>query len=162
MGLALGCLLLNLPWHVTAVMLAEEERDYVRRADTLLSEAATALSGALQCIHTYHATLHTTMCTHARTDALPAAHDVPCDSTGLPLSWVPRLEPRRFGKVLKGDVAACRDVGRRWGVLLDPVYSLAGWEVAMAAAAQGETVAYWHQGGGLGLFGVAQRMPYEF
>jgi 1-aminocyclopropane-1-carboxylate deaminase/D-cysteine desulfhydrase-like pyridoxal-dependent ACC family enzyme len=47
----------------------------------------------------------------------------------LPLSWVPRVVPRRFGKVLPGEACACRYVARATGVLLDPIYTLAGWEV---------------------------------
>ena len=28
----------------------------------------------------------------------------------LPIKWVPRIQPRRFGKVLPGEIGACRQV----------------------------------------------------
>ncbi len=52
------------------------------------------------------------------------------------------------------------------GILLDPIYSLAAWEVAeeMAGKTRGEegSVAMLHSGGMMGLFGVAQRFPDQF
>ena len=94
------------------------------------------------------------------------------------LRWVQRPAPRKFGKVLPGEVAACRTVAQRHGILLDPIWSLAAWEVscqlaAAAAAADGgsgaataeqggEQVVMLHTGGMLGLCGLAQRFPDQF
>lgn len=155
MGLALGCRLLNLPWHVTGVILAEQHDAYVQRANALLADAASELQGTVA---------YSKVCpgdtTYAVTDDVAGA--IPASCQDLPLSWVPRRTPRPFGKVYARDVEACRQVGRTCGVLLDPVYSLAGWEVAEEMAGKGAEVVYWHQGGGLGLFGMAQRMPDAF
>ena len=54
-------------------------------------------------------------------------------------------------------------VAQKTGILLDPIYSLAAWEVAaeMAGAAEGN-VAMLHSGGMMGLFGLAQRFPDQF
>ncbi len=84
------------------------------------------------------------------------------------LIWAPRLTPRKFGKVLPGEVAQCRAVAQRHGILLDPIWNLAAWEAAaqLAAAAEasgsGERVAMLHTGGHLGLCGLAQRWPDQF
>jgi D-cysteine desulfhydrase len=54
-------------------------------------------------------------------------------------------------------------VAQETGILLDPIYSLAAWEVAtgMAGATQSR-VAMLHNGGMMGLFGLAQRFPDQF
>ncbi len=57
-------------------------------------------------------------------------------------------------------------VAQETGILLDPIYSLAAWEVAEEVAAapgaeQGRT-AMLHSGGMMGLFGLAQRFPDQF
>ena len=84
------------------------------------------------------------------------------------LAWVPRLTPRKFGKVLPGEVAQCQAVAQRHGILLDPMWNLAAWEIAaqLAAAAEAggarERVAMVHTGGHLGLCGLAQRWPDQF
>ena len=104
------------------------------------------------------------------------------------LAWVPRAVPRKFGRVLPGEVEACRAVAQRHGVLLDPIWHLAAWEEACrlaaggtpahdrdcdgsgsgssegaaAAAAPGELIAMLHTGGTLGLCGLAQRFPDRF
>lgn len=67
--------------------------------------------------------------------------------------------------MLDGDVEACAEVARATGVLLDPVYTLAGFEVAsdLASRETGDrTVAMLHTGGTLGLMGVAQRHSGRF
>ena len=61
-------------------------------------------------------------------------------------------------------------VARETGVLLDPVYSLAAWEMAVQqaqaegakAAGMGSRVCMLHCGGMHGLYGLAQRYPAEF
>ena len=84
------------------------------------------------------------------------------------LAWVPRLTPRKFGKVLPGEVAQCQAVAQRHGILLDPMWNLAAWEIAaqLAAVAEAdgsrERVAMIHTGGHLGLCGLAQRWPDQF
>lgn len=82
----------------------------------------------------------------------------------LPLEWVERPLPRRFGKVLAGEVAACGRIARQHGILLDPIYSLAAWEVAeqLACREGRRSVAMLHAGGSLALFGLAQRFPDQF
>lgn len=84
------------------------------------------------------------------------------------LRWATRAAPRKFGRVLPGEVQRCREVAQRHGLLLDPVWTLAAWEAACAAAAEaamqaeGERVAMLHTGGMLGLCGLAQRWPDQF
>ena len=81
------------------------------------------------------------------------------------LAWVPRLTPRKFGKVLPGEVARCQAVARQHGILLDPIWNLAAWEAAEQladAGGSGERVAMLHTGGHLGLCGLAQRWPAQF
>lgn len=75
---------------------------------------------------------------------------------------------RRFGNVLPGEVRACQSVAQQTGILLDPIYTLAGWEAATKLSlendceGQGDDVVMLHTGGSLGLFGLAQRYPKEF
>ena len=82
----------------------------------------------------------------------------------LPLNWVERPLPRRFGNVLAGEIAACRRIARQHGILLDPIYSLAAWEVAeqLACAEGSRHIAMLHAGGSLALHGLAQRFPDQF
>uniref|UniRef100_A0A453FAM8 Tryptophan synthase beta chain-like PALP domain-containing protein n=1 Tax=Aegilops tauschii subsp. strangulata TaxID=200361 RepID=A0A453FAM8_AEGTS len=71
----------------------------------------------------------------------------------------------RFGKVLGGEIASCRQVARQTGILLDPVYTLAAWEQAVDLCrgdGREAKVAMIHTGGTLGLFGLAQRYPQHF
>lgn len=72
----------------------------------------------------------------------------------------------RFGRILPGEVATCRQIARETGILLDPIYTLAGWDMASKLCqcrgdSKGE-VALLHTGGTLGLFGLAQRYPLQF
>jgi 1-aminocyclopropane-1-carboxylate deaminase/D-cysteine desulfhydrase-like pyridoxal-dependent ACC family enzyme len=56
-------------------------------------------------------------------------------------------------------------VAKETGILLDPIYSLAAWEVACKLAsdsANGLDVLLLHTGGTLGLHGLAQRFPEQF
>ena len=56
-------------------------------------------------------------------------------------------------------------VAQNHGILLDPIYSLAAWEVAtqMMQTHQGDCrTVMLHTGGALGLQGVAQRYPEWF
>lgn len=72
----------------------------------------------------------------------------------------------RFGRILPGEVETCQGIARKIGILLDPIYTLAGWEVAnklchSTGVGDGEVVLL-HTGGTLGLFGLAQRYPLQF
>ncbi|CAL8470386.1 g9928 [Coccomyxa elongata] len=135
-GLALGVALMGLPWKVHGVMLAGSEEYYNRQQQEL---------------------------TAAFTAAFAAGH---LSADALPLHWRQRVRPRKFGAVLPGDVATCRQVAQEMGILLDPIYSLAAWEVAEEMAgktgAEEGSVAMLHSGGMMGLFGVAQRFPDQF
>lgn len=83
-------------------------------------------------------------------------------AAALPLEWVERSQPRRFGKVLPGEIATCSGIARQHGILLDPVYSMAAWEVAADLSSPAGSVAMLHAGGSLGLHGLAQRFPDQF
>jgi len=74
------------------------------------------------------------------------------------------LFPFRFGKVLDGEIAMCRQVAQQTGVLLDPMYTLAAWEQAVDLCRRDSEakVVMIHTGGTLGLFGLAQRYPPQF
>jgi 1-aminocyclopropane-1-carboxylate deaminase/D-cysteine desulfhydrase-like pyridoxal-dependent ACC family enzyme len=73
----------------------------------------------------------------------------------------------RFGKIYAGEIGACQHIAQSNGILLDPIYTLAGWEVAQELCCEEESkdgakVALLHTGGTLGLFGLAQRFPHHF
>uniref|UniRef100_A0A453FB24 Tryptophan synthase beta chain-like PALP domain-containing protein n=1 Tax=Aegilops tauschii subsp. strangulata TaxID=200361 RepID=A0A453FB24_AEGTS len=136
-GLALGAVCLGLHWRVTAVMLADTLERYQEQEKSLISD----FKGLC------HEDCH---------------HLVGTD--GL-VHWVDRSSPRRFGKVLGGEIASCRQVARQTGILLDPVYTLAAWEQAVDLCrgdGREAKVAMIHTGGTLGLFGLAQRYPQHF
>lgn len=159
-GLALGIALAGLPWRVVAVPVAASPAALEDAGAGLLrklGDAAPAFALAAEAA-----------------DLLPrpAALDGGVSSdrplAALPLSWAQRTRPRHFGVVLPGDVEACAAVARSSGVLIDPVYTLAAWEVAAALRSAGgtgageERVILLHTGGTLGIFGLAQRYPGEF
>lgn len=78
----------------------------------------------------------------------------------------------RFGKFFEEEIGACKNVAQGCGILVDPVYTLAAWEVscqlAMGSLLPGvprdnrRKVFMLHTGGSLGLFAVAQRFPRAF
>ena len=82
------------------------------------------------------------------------------DDTELPVQWFARVRPRRFGKVFEDEVHECLAFAKQTGVLLDPMYTLAAWKHTQVRRAQemNSTVII-HTGGGLNLWGVAQRFP---
>jgi D-cysteine desulfhydrase len=58
-----------------------------------------------------------------------------------------------------------KQVAEELGILLDPIYSLAAWEIASELAADSSSeagVLMLHSGGGLGLHGIAQSYPDQF
>ncbi|GJP43439.1 hypothetical protein CLOM_g2899 [Closterium sp. NIES-68] len=67
-----------------------------------------------------------------RSQAKPIQEQLSACSPHLPLAWVPRETPRRFGKILPGEVSLSCDFMRATGIPIDPIYTLAAWEVACA------------------------------
>lgn len=138
-GLALGISLLRLPWKVTGVILADTVEGYEAHKHQLIS----------------------TFCEHHSLHLDEALH--------LPVSWKERWKPRKFGRIFPGEVRTCQSVAQQSGILLDPIYTLAGWEMAVRLSLEnsnerqgGAIVVMLHTGGTLGLFGLAQRYPEEF
>ncbi|KAI3696482.1 hypothetical protein L1987_79500 [Smallanthus sonchifolius] len=91
--------------------------------------------------------------------------DLPMMRDGL-VNWVERQHPRKFGNVLKGEIEACQQIAQETGVLVDPIYTLAGWVLASQLSQQerkgGAKVVMLHTGGTLGMFGLAQRYKSYF
>ena len=61
----------------------------------------------------------------------------------------------------------CRQIAQKTGILVDPIYTLAAWEMAAFLSqkgvnANGDLVVLLHTGGTLGLFGLAQRYKSYF
>ncbi len=137
-GLALGAALLDLPWTVTGVAVAD--------AGATQAAAAAALAADFCAVH-------------GVADAAGAAA-----GAAARLAFPPRAAPRKFGSVLPGEVALCARLAAQHGVLLDPVWTLAAWEAAEAAALAdpARPVIMLHGGGALGLAAAAQRWPGEF
>ncbi|KAK3240248.1 hypothetical protein CYMTET_49899 [Cymbomonas tetramitiformis] len=135
-SMALAFALLRLPWQVVGVRLAGDETSY-HQAHVRLAQAAAMKYG------------------------LPIL--LPED---VSLRWVERSHPRRFGKVLPGEIAECQRIARETGILLDPIYTLAGWQVAVQHLQETDAVCgevlLLHTGGTMGMFGLAQRYPDEF
>ncbi|CAL9061983.1 unnamed protein product [Musa banksii] len=135
-GLALGIIYFGLPWRITAVTLADSRDWYKEREKCLISNFKSIYG--LETVEHNEGIIH----------------------------WVDRLHPRRFGKVLNGEIDLCRRIARQTGVLLDPIYTLAAWEHAVLLAdAEAEShakVVMLHTGGTLGLFGLAQRYVSDF
>ncbi|THU60307.1 hypothetical protein C4D60_Mb07t11260 [Musa balbisiana] len=135
-GLALGIIYFGLPWRITAVTLADSRDRYKEREKCLISNFKSIYG--LETVEHNEGIIH----------------------------WVDRLHPRRFGKVLNGEIDLCRRIAQQTGVLLDPIYTLAAWEHAVLLAdAESESqakVVMLHTGGTLGLFGLAQRYVSDF
>lgn len=139
-GLALGALCLRLPWKVTAIMLADTIEGYKEKERCLISD--------FRRIYQF--------------EFLEQTVGKSSDSI---VHWVERIHPRKFGKVLKGEIQMCREISRQTGILLDPIYTLAAWEQAVLSLSEIEKnnkVVMLHTGGTLGLFGIAQRYTSHF
>ncbi|KAJ1688328.1 hypothetical protein LUZ63_019718 [Rhynchospora breviuscula] len=139
-GIALGALLLGLPWKVTAVMLADTIEMYREREKTLISE-------------------------FERVQKL----DLPIQDSSYAvdriLNWVERTQPRKFGKVMNGEIERCCKIAQQTAVPLDPMYTLAAWDLAASLSldkSMDTEVLMVHTGGTLGMFGLAQRYPSSF
>jgi D-cysteine desulfhydrase len=87
-------------------------------------------------------------------------------NSNLSLSLSLSLYLSRFGNVLKGEVETCQQIAQQTGILVDPMYTLAAWEMA-ALLSEKEwkgtvNVVMLHTGGTLGMFGLAQRYRSYF
>ncbi|XP_057949403.1 D-cysteine desulfhydrase 2, mitochondrial isoform X2 [Malania oleifera] len=140
-GLGLGVICLGLPWKVTAVMLADTIDGYKQQEKRLISDFKRCSAS-----HLIRQELN-------RVD-------------GGIVHWVERRHPRKFGNVLEGELEACQSIARQTGVLVDPVYTLAAWELATLLSqeeAKDDTkVVMLHTGGTLCIFGLAQRYKSLF
>uniref|UniRef100_A0A0E0JMT5 Tryptophan synthase beta chain-like PALP domain-containing protein n=1 Tax=Oryza punctata TaxID=4537 RepID=A0A0E0JMT5_ORYPU len=121
---------------VTAVMLADTLKRYKEREKSLISDFKKLC----------HNNCHEMVGENYIGDSL--------------VEWVERFSPRRFGKVLNGEIALCRQIAQQTGILLDPMYTLAGWEQAvdLCVGDSRTKVVMIHTGGTLGLCGLAQRL----
>jgi D-cysteine desulfhydrase len=130
----------RLHWRVTAVMLADTLERYKEREKSLISDFKKL------CHNNYH--------------EMVGENDIG-DSL---VEWVERFSPRRFGKVLNGEIALCRQIAQQTGILLDPMYTLAGWEQAvdLCVGDSRTKVVMIHTGGTLGFCGLAQRYSSHF
>ncbi|KAI3467627.1 hypothetical protein Pfo_024290 [Paulownia fortunei] len=138
-GLALGALSLGLPWEVTAVMLADKIDGYKKKERNLISEFLGSSTSAVGL-------------------------DLSGGSAGI-VQWVERRLPRKFGDILKGEVQECQKIAQQTGILVDPIYTLAAWDLATQLSQIGEEdtkVVMLHTGGTLGMFGLAQRYRSYF
>lgn len=140
-GLAIGALCLGLPWEITALMLADKNDGYRKQEQRLISE-------------------------FCRCSSLPLIDQVLDGANGGIVCWVERNCPRKFGNVLEGEVEECQQIAQQTGVLVDPVYTLAAWELATQLSLEeregGAKVLMLHSGGTLGMFGLAQRYKSYF
>ncbi|XP_021746596.1 D-cysteine desulfhydrase 2, mitochondrial-like isoform X1 [Chenopodium quinoa] len=137
-GFALGALILGLPWKVTAVMLADSYDGYKNQENRLISDFKRYAPADLR--------------NYELKDDL--------------VQWVNRDTPRKFGNVLEGEIKACQQVANQTGVPIDPIYTLAAWELAVQLSQKQpdkeEKVVMLHTGGTLGMFGLAQRYKSYF
>ncbi|XVF02607.1 hypothetical protein REPUB_Repub04eG0189500 [Reevesia pubescens] len=138
-GLGLGALCLGLPWKITAVMLADTIDAYREQERRLISEFKRQF-----CF-------------------LPDSHKLNGADDGI-VHWVDRCHPRKFGNILDGEIEACQQIAQQTGILVDPVYTLAAWEMAtrISSAHEDANVVMLHTGGTLGMFGLAQRYKSYF
>ncbi|WZZ74023.1 hypothetical protein YC2023_085393 [Brassica napus] len=133
-GLGVAAMSLGLPWEINAVMLADTLENYKRHEHRLLEEFTRQFLPSIVC---------------SRLDTI---------------KWVERQRPRKFGKVLEGEVEMCRKIAQETGVLVDPMYTLAAWETATELVEDEDSsiVVMLHTGGTLGMFGLAQRYKSFF
>ncbi|KAL2253699.1 UNVERIFIED_CONTAM: D-cysteine desulfhydrase 2, mitochondrial [Sesamum indicum] len=139
-GLALGALCLGLPWEVTAVMLADKINAYKEKEQNLISEYLRSFMSSA--------------------DGLD-----PSIVNAEIVQWVERSLPRKFGNILKGEVQECQKIARQTGILVDPIYTLAAWDIATKLSQnmlEDRKVVMLHTGGTLGMFGLAQRYRSYF
>ncbi|KAL9226376.1 hypothetical protein vseg_002198 [Gypsophila vaccaria] len=137
-GFALGAKILRLPWKITAVMLADTLEGYKKQEKRLISDFKRFYAADLSDNALMNELVH----------------------------WVERKNPRKFGNVLEGEISACQQVASQTGVLVDPIYTLTAWELAVQLSQRehedGAKVVMLHTGGTLGMFGLAQRYKSYF
>jgi D-cysteine desulfhydrase len=189
-GLALGVAIAGLPWLVVGVPIAARPAALDAAGAALirgLAGVSPAVARAAADAEALSASSTSAVCTATAAAAAVGMRWGACQGNApsaateseiahLPLVWVLRPRPRRFGVVLRGEVEACASIARSCGILLDPIYTLAAWEVAAALREPllGATelalrpsgrglgrVVLVHTGGTLGMMGVAQRYPAE-
>ncbi|PHT59242.1 D-cysteine desulfhydrase 2, mitochondrial [Capsicum baccatum] len=137
-GFGIGAVCLGLPWEVTAVMLADTIDGYQKKEETLISE-------------------------FRRCFTLQRSEQTLTGSEPGLVHWVERRSPRKFGNILKGEVEICQKIAQETGILIDPVYTLAAWELASQLGQEEcAKVVMLHTGGTLGMFGLAQRYKSYF
>lgn len=140
-GLGLGAICLGLPWEVTAIALADTIDGYKQQEKNLISEFKRLFGFLLK-----NSSLN--------------------EVDGEIVHWVERCRPRKFGNVLEGEIEACHRIAQLTGILVDPVYTLAAWEMATLLSdeklKQDADVVMLHTGGTLGMFGLAQRYKSSF
>ncbi|KAK4402699.1 D-cysteine desulfhydrase 2, mitochondrial [Sesamum angolense] len=139
-GLALGALCLGVPWEVTAVMLADKINAYKEKERNLISEFLRSFTSSADGLD-------------------PSIVDAEI------VQWVDRSLPRKFGNILKGEVQECQKIARQTGILVDPIYTLAAWDIATKLSQdklEDRKVVMLHTGGTLGMFGLAQRYRSYF
>lgn len=139
-GLGLAAMYLGLPWKITAVMLADTMDTYRQQERRLIAEFKRQFRFLLD------------------------SHKLNGANDGI-VHWVDRCHPRKFGNVLEGEIEACQQVAQETGIPLDPVYTLAAWEMATRITCAHEddsNVVILHTGGTLGMFGLAQRYKSYF
>ncbi|CAM8953469.1 unnamed protein product [Rhodiola kirilowii] len=127
-----GTTTLGLPREVTAIMLADSMDGYRKKEKELISD-------------------------FKRQFGLPATDSVLDKIDGGIVQWVERGYPRKFGNVLEGEVEACQQVAQQPGISVDPVYTLAAWELAMHLSQisnDATEVVMLHTGGTPGIFGL--------
>ncbi|CAH8266772.1 unnamed protein product [Arabidopsis lyrata] len=131
-GLGVAAMSLGLPWEINAVILADTFENYKRHEDRLIAEFARQFLDSVSCSS--------------------------LDMNQM-IKWIDRQHPRKFGKVLEGEVEMCRKIAQETGVLVDPMYTLAAWETAteLVLDEKSSIVVMLHTGGTLGMFGLAQR-----
>ncbi|KAJ6431059.1 hypothetical protein OIU84_018537 [Salix udensis] len=139
-GLGIGAQCLGLPWEVTAVMLADTIDAYRQQEQKLISDFRTRFGFHLtdHCLNEVDGVVH----------------------------WVGRCHQRKFGNILEGEIETCQHIAQQTGILVDPVYTLAAWEMATQLSREemegGAQVVMLHTGGTLGMFGLAQRYKSYF
>ncbi|OAY34428.1 D-cysteine desulfhydrase 2, mitochondrial isoform X2 [Manihot esculenta] len=140
-GLGLGALCLGLPWQVNAVMLADTIDAYKQKEKDLISDFSTRFG-----FHLIDRSLN--------------------EVKGGVVHWVERSHRRKFGNVLEGEIEACQKIAQQTGILVDPIYTLAAWEMATQLSKEetdgGAKIVMLHTGGTLGMFGLAQRYKTYF
>lgn len=140
-GLGLGAICLGLPWEVTAIALVDTIDGYKQQEKNLISEFKRLFGFLLK---------------------KSSLNEV----DGEIVHWVERCRPRKFGNVLEGEIEACHRIAQLTGILVDPVYTLAAWEMATLLSdeklKQDADVVMLHTGGTLGMFGLAQRYKSSF